>query len=130
MKKDRQEIRSWSDMYLDTLEEIYGPFNLHPALSVEDLCKEWSDNFGLKQTQVRVEEHQAERVWSESYMASLELLFGEINMHPTLSIEELCEEWKDLFRADGRVQREKSTRLDYKQWSDSYLEVWPLQTAS
>jgi len=116
---------------MDTLEEIYGPFNLHPALSTVDLCKEWSDIFGLEgRAKAANDELALIRSWSVSYMETVESLYGEIDLHPKLSIEEICEEWKACFRQDESSPAEIARLKALKEWTEDYLHTWPLQSAS
>lgn len=129
--KKLKPITSWSDMYVDTLEEIYGPFNLHPALSTVDLCKEWSDVFGLEgRFKAANDEMALIRSWSDSYMETVESLYGAIDLHPKLSIEEVCEEWKACFRQDASSPAEIARLKALKEWTEDYLHTWSLQSAS
>ena len=80
--------------------------------------------------QVEAKQHETERAWSTSYFNDIEVLFGEINLHPQLSIEDVCEDWKECFRADGSKQIELSKSQDMRDRSESYLSSWPLASAS
>lgn len=127
MKNGRKEISNWSDSYLDTLETIYGEFNLHPVLSVQDLGGDFSADGQAWEESKRT---QALQKWSESYLDTTELLFGELNLHPKLTIEELCEEWKECFWTDSKEQADSNKRLAINGWNQEYLKIWPLQPAS
>jgi hypothetical protein len=127
----REEGLNWSERYLDTLEEIYGPFNLHPALSVVDLCKEWSENFSREgKIQVASRDMAGAQEWSAGYMTALESLYGEINAPRRLTVEEMCEEWKACFYADESTQAEMARRQEPEVWTETYLQTWPLRSAS
>lgn len=131
MKNDRNVIGRWSDPYLDSVELLYGAFDLHPNLTVAEVCEEWQECFRAdSQGQVEAEHSEAAREWAQSYLNALEALYGEIDLHPALTIEELGEEWQECFRADGKVQSAMDRRQATKEWCDSYVAMWPLQPAS
>jgi hypothetical protein len=83
---------------LDSLETLYGAFNLHPAFSMMELGEEWKECFRADgKLQSELKQSQPFREWSASYLDSLETLYGEFNLHPQLSVQELCEEWQKCF---------------------------------
>lgn len=43
MKNDRNVIGRWSGPYLDSVELLYGAFDLHPNLTVAEVCEEWQE---------------------------------------------------------------------------------------
>jgi len=93
----KQAITEFSDRYLDVLETLYGDFNLHPALSIEELCEEWNEQFV---TGKEMESEQPTRDivdWHEPYIVVLESLYGPMFLHPDLSIEEINLDWMNLF---------------------------------
>lgn len=106
MKNEYKVIANWSDTYLNTLETLYGAFNLHPTLGIEELSDEWKECFRADgQGKFDSERRKLAAEWSESYLSDLETLYGEFNLHPKLTIQELCEEWQQLFMSNSDKQK-------------------------
>lgn len=59
--------------------------------------------------------------YCERYLDVLETLYGDFNLHPAQSIEEICEEWNNQFAAGKRVETEHPR--DIVDWEDSYIKV-------
>ncbi len=98
MKYDCNVICNWSDSYLDAWETLYGSFNLHPALTIMEVGEEWQRCFSSDgKLQRELEQVQPLKEWSASYLDTLEALYGEFHLHPQLSIQALCEEWRQCF---------------------------------
>lgn len=106
MKNQSNVINNWTDTYLNTIETLYGAFNLHPALTMQELSDEWTECF-RPDGQVRVDLERSELVekWSRSYLAALETLYGEFNLHPTFAIQVLCQEWQPQLMSNSKKQR-------------------------
>jgi len=105
MKNKSNVIGNWSDSYLDSLEALYGVFNLHPNLTITELGEEWKECFRADgQLQADLERSKPLKAWSVSYLDILETLYGAFNLHPKLSIQELCEEWQQCFMSDHDKQ--------------------------
>ncbi len=93
----KQSIVEFSNRYLDVLETLCGSFNLHPALSIEEVCEEWNRQFVTGKDM----ESELDIVdWYEPYVVALESLYGPINPHPDQSIEEVNLDWMNLFMTD------------------------------
>ncbi len=95
-----QTIADWTETYLEVLEVLYGPFNLHPELTIEEVCEEWKDCWAVDSQVQVVNESRDIFAWSEPYLLVLESLYGPLNLHPHLSIEEVNEEWLNYFMKD------------------------------
>ena len=96
----KQTIVEFSDRYLDVLETLYGNFNLHPALSIEELCEEWNDQFVTSKDMESEQQTHDIVAWHEPYVVALESLYGPMFRHPDLSIEEINLDWMNLFLTD------------------------------
>ena len=100
---ERNQISTdWTEAYLEVLEVLYGPFNIHPELTIEEVCEEWKDSFAVDR-QVHVTAHESRDIvaWTEPYLIAFESLYGPLNLHPQLSIEEVNEEWLNYFMQDS-----------------------------
>ena len=120
MKSNRKAIGNWSESYLNTLELLYGSFDLHPNLTVAELCEDWQECFQVEgQVQMGTEwSDGAVREWSDAYLDTLEILYGEFNLHPVRNIEELAKEWAENFREDGKVQSAIDRRQAIPEWNN------------
>jgi len=100
----KQTFANWSENYLDVLELLYGSFNLHPDLSIEELCQEWKEQFTTEKGTESVPQSRDIADWEQSYLHTLETLYGPMFVHPDLNIEEVNLEWLSLFRQDQSAQ--------------------------
>ena len=117
MKSNRKVISNWSESYLGSLELLYGTFELHPDFTVAEVCEEWKECFRADgQGQVVTKQSEVAREWSDSYLDTLEILYGEFNLHPAQTIEDLSTEWADNFREDGKVQSAMDRRQAITEW--------------
>ncbi|MDD3364484.1 MAG: hypothetical protein PHZ03_05840 [Syntrophomonas sp.] len=92
-----ESIADWTESYLQDLEVLYGPFNMHPEMTIEEVCAEWKDCFAVdSQVNVTVESRDIV-AWSEPYLLEFESLYGPLNLHPQLNVEEVNEEMVQLF---------------------------------
>lgn len=108
LKNEYNVIANWSDPYLNTLEALYGDFNLYPTLTIQELSDEWKECFRADgQGQSDSERIKLAAEWCKSYLSTLENLYGEFNLHPPLTIQELCEEWEQLFMSNSEEQRDR-----------------------
>jgi len=102
MNNEWNEVSDWIDSYLDDMELLHGEFNLHPDLTTEELCEEWKECFRADgKIAAEAVEMQNSLEWSDSYLDIMETLYGAFNLHPDLTIQELCEEWQRCFMSDG-----------------------------
>lgn len=102
MNNECDEVSNWSDSYLDDMELLHGAFNLHPDLTTEELCEEWKECFrAVGKIAAEAVKMQNSLKWSDSYLDIMETLHGAFNLHPDLTIQELCEEWQRCFMSDG-----------------------------
>lgn len=93
------ETRSAS--YLETLEEIYGPIEMHPYQNIEEVNSEWREIFmGLSAPDAA----GMEGIWSEQYLAVFESIYGELLPPFYNDIEVINAEWVQLFRADTALK--------------------------
>ena len=100
----KQTIVNWSENYLNILELLYGSFNLHPDLSIEETCEEWNEQFMTRKDPESVPQSRDIADWDQPYLHTLETLYGQMFVHPDLNIEEINQEWLNLFRQDHSVQ--------------------------
>lgn len=56
---------------------------------------------------------------SDSYLDTLETIYGEVNLHPVLSAEDLGGD----FRADEQARAESEQTQALQKWSESYLDT-------
>ncbi len=106
MKNECNMLSNWSYSYLNTLEILYGPFNLHPTLSITQLNEEWKNCYRADgQIQIELQRKQSLKNWSESYLNTLEILYGSFNLHPDLTTQELNNEWQECFMSGSNSQR-------------------------
>lgn len=109
MSNQGAEINNWNESYLNTLETLYGVFDLHPDLTIAELGDAWKECFRADgQGQLDSERSQTVAEWSESYLDDLEILHGGFNLHPALTIQELCEEWQECFMSN--INNQKASR--------------------
>ncbi|PKM78620.1 MAG: hypothetical protein CVU90_01065 [Firmicutes bacterium HGW-Firmicutes-15] len=96
-----QTIADWTEAYLEVLEVLYGPFNMHPELTIEEVCVKRNDWFSVD-SHVDVTAHEIRDIvgWTEPYLLTFESLYGPLNVHPQLSVEEVNEEWLNYFMKD------------------------------
>jgi len=105
MKNECNMLSNWSDSYLNTLETLYGPFNLHPTRSIADLSEEWKDCFRTDgQLQIELQRNQPLKEWSAFYLDSLETLYKRFNLYPNLTTQELCDIWQECFMSGSNNQ--------------------------
>lgn len=106
MRNESNMDNSWSDHYLDTIEALYGEFDLHPALTIQELGDEWKECF-REDGQVRVDLEKSQLVteWSRSYLDALETIYGKFDLHPASAIQKLLEKWQPQFIASSDKQR-------------------------
>jgi len=95
----KQTIVNWTENYLDILELLYGSFNLHPDLSIEELCEEWNKQF-ITAEDLESAPQRDITDWEQSYFNTLETLYGPMSVYPDLNIEEINLQWMSLFRQD------------------------------
>lgn len=85
-------IDNWTEKYLDDLELIYGPNEIHPIKTMEEINMEWLEAFlPIGQNVLFIEE------WMESYLSTYAILYGALTLHAPMDIEELNQRWIDYF---------------------------------
>ncbi len=106
MRKSTGVLNDWCDAYLDVLNGLYGTLELE-ALSLVEVGVEWQKVFGaMAKNQPEIGPFLG---GSDAYIANLEELHGEWNLHPALSVQERCEEWQRRFGSSISLQvRNKS----------------------
>ncbi|MCX5780372.1 MAG: hypothetical protein NTV45_06050, partial [Firmicutes bacterium] len=72
MKNNRHVISQWSDAYLDTVQILYGAFEMLKDLTVTELCAEWQDCFlGDSRDLAEPQLDEVERGWSDAYLNTI-----------------------------------------------------------
>ncbi len=88
-------INNWTEKYLDALELIYGPVELHPIKTLEEINLEWLEAFmPIGQNVLFMEE------WTESYFNTYAMFYGALTLHAKMDIEELNQRWMDYIYKD------------------------------
>lgn len=121
MNKEWEHRNDWCNSYLDTMENLYGPFELQPDLTIDEQAEEWKENFREDgQVQIQMKQQQSLMEFAEAYLDTLEDLYGDFNLHPWLTIQEVAEEWRKCFMSDVMQLQVSPQKSIYK----------PLKTAS
>ncbi|HRY12316.1 MAG TPA: hypothetical protein P5309_01985 [Syntrophomonadaceae bacterium] len=107
MRKPLGVLSDWYDAYLDVLDGLYGTLETEPQ-SVLEVGEEWQRVFGaMAKNQPEIAPFMG---GSDAFLADLEELHGEWNLHPELSVQETCEEWQRCFGSSISLQvRNKPT---------------------
>lgn len=121
MKNEWESLNNWCDNYLDAMDTLYGPIELHPDLTMEEQGEEWKENFREDgQIQIQMKQMESEMEFAESYLDTIEQLYGEFNLHPWLTIQQVAAEWQKCFMSDVMQLQVSPQKSIYK----------PLKTAS
>ena len=94
MRKPLGVLSDWCDAYMDVLDVLYGTRELKP-FSLVEADEEWQRVFGAMAK--NQPENSPFMGGSDAFMADLEELQGEWNLHPALSVQEKCDEWQRCF---------------------------------
>ncbi len=96
IKKNDKFIDNWTEIYLDTLETLYGPIDLHPPKTMEETNLEWLEVFmplDESKQNLPMEECTEYHINIYAILYNLDLII----LHVPMDVEEMNERWIEIF---------------------------------